>query len=135
MIGSASAVLRQINTLTDKDFWDDRGLGHVPFKRFDLEHFHNAIEQRAYFAAEGDGFKQPKEVYWKAAKASVALEIAGKFGSYGAETFTPGKSMTPLDREDSELIALVLSLPRVRTNLYTFVDGKVLDYLKQTWDA
>jgi|WetSurMetagenome_2_1015567.scaffolds.fasta_scaffold380761_3 hypothetical protein len=135
MMVTASTVLRQIDTLTDKDYWDNRCLGCVPFKSHDLESFHRAVEQRAYFAAEGDGFRQPQEVYWKAAKASVALELTGEFGVYGSERFTPSKTMLPLDREDSELIALVMSLPRVRTNLHMFVQGKVLDYLKQKWAA
>jgi len=127
-MGLASSVLREIDRITDESNWENY---KKALPKHQLKFFHDAIEQRAYFAAEYDGFKQTPEDYWKSAKASVALEIVGKLEGVNNPRFTPNPSMLPIDKADSELIYSALRFEAVQTNLNMYISCKVKDYFRK----
>jgi hypothetical protein len=130
-MGLARRIFNEVGRLTDVNNW---GRYKDKFLRHQLESFHRAVEERAYFAARKDGFEEPQEVYWDAAKGSVALEIAGTFEGCSWPRFKPGKAILPIDEQDAEIIYSVLRFPDVRTNEHASIYGKVMDYIKAEYE-
>jgi hypothetical protein len=131
-MGLIGSITREVDRYTDKSNWP--GLGKRGIKVYELESFYDAVEQRAYFAAETDNHQRPEDSYWHAAKASVALEITGKLDSI-FNSYNPRPAVLPLDEQDSELISLVLSLPGVQKNLHKHIGGRVMDSIKESWNV
>jgi hypothetical protein len=131
-MGLIGNITREVDRYTDKSNW--LGFSKLGIKVYELESFYDAVEQRAYFAAETDKHQRPGDLYWHAAKASVALEITGKLDSI-FNSYNPKPSVLPLDKQDSELISLVLSLPGVQKNLYKNIGGRIIDSIRESWNV
>jgi len=129
-MGLACLIAGDVDKVTDESKWSS-----YPGKlqKSELECFHKALEQRAYFAAEWDYFREKPEVYWRAAKASVALEIVGELDAMTSPRFKPSEAILPLDYEDAELIYSVMRFPGIQRNLHTTVNGEVKDYICDGW--
>ena len=126
-MGLIRDILKDVDRYTHKSNWGE--YKSVPLS--ELIKFHDAIEQRAYFAAEADKSRQPRETYWNAAKASVALEIAGEFDGLD-QTFKPNNAVS-LDGKDADLISFVLRFDRIQTNFHASVRGKVMENIRNSW--
>jgi hypothetical protein len=131
-MGLTCMISETVDRITDSTQYSEY---EREIERSDFESFHEAIEQRAYFAAERDGFKENPQIYWNAAKASVVLELVGDFDGMLKPRFNPSREIQPLDQEDAEIIYSALRFQGIQTNYNKWVNGKVKDYIKNKWSS